>query len=38
MKPDRADEAKAKRAILAIYMVMGVGVVLPFVLWWFFRR
>jgi hypothetical protein len=37
MKSDGAEEARAKRAVTVIYVVMAVGMALPFLLWWLLR-
>lgn len=38
MKSPATEEAKAKRALLILKLVMGVGVILPFVVYFLTRK
>ncbi len=38
MEPNEAEKAKAHRAQTIIYVVMGVFILLPLVIYWFKRR
>ncbi len=38
MEPTQAQKAKAARAQLILYVVMGIFVLLPFVIYWLRRK
>jgi hypothetical protein len=38
MEPTQAQKAKAQRAQLILYLVMGIFVLLPFVVYWLRRK